>query len=90
MKKFLYLLLMPLLVLASCEKPEPEPEPVVGKITLSTESELVFSDEGESQQVAFEATLEWEAASNQDWLTVEPKAGQAGEAAVTLSHAQQK
>ena len=79
---------MPLLVLASCEKPEPEPEPVVGKITLSTESELVFSDEGESQQVAFEATLEWEAASDQDWLTVEPKAGQAGEAAVTLRAAQ--
>lgn len=36
MKKYLYLLLMPLLVIASCEKPENEPEQdqVVGKITL--------------------------------------------------------
>ena len=61
---------------------------MVGKITLSTESELVFSDEGESQQVAFSATLDWTAASDQDWLTVEPKAGQAGEGAVTLRAAQ--
>ena len=84
MKKLLYLLVMPLLAIVSCEKPEPEPEPVVGKITLSTESELVFSDEGESQQVAFTATLDWAATSDQDWMTVEPKSGQAGEAAVTL------
>ena len=84
MKKLLYLLVMPLLAIISCEKPEPEPEPVVGKITLSTESELVFSDEGESQQVAFTATLDWAATSDQDWMTVEPKSGQAGEAAVTL------
>lgn len=84
MKKLLYLLVMPLLAIISCEKPEPEPDPVVGKITLSTESELVFSDEGESQQVAFTATLDWAATSDQDWMTVEPKSGQAGEAAVTL------
>ena len=88
MKKLLYFLLMPLLVLASCEKPEPEPEPVVGKITLQSEDTYVFSDEGESHQVAFTANLDWTAASDQDWLTVEPKAGQAGEAAVTLRAAQ--
>ena len=84
MKKFLYLLLMPLLVLASCEKPEPEPEPVVGKITLLSDDTFVFSDDGESHQVAFEATLDWEASASAEFVTLEPKSGQAGEAAVTI------
>ena len=75
MKKLLYLLVMPLLAIISCEKPEPEPEPVVGKITLQSEASYVFSDEGESHQVAFEATLDWEAAASEDFVIVEPKSG---------------
>ena len=87
MKKYLYLLLMPLLVIASCEKPEIEPEqdPVVGKITLKSDAAIVLSDEGSSEQVEFTATLDWKAVSDQEWLTVTPKAGLAGDASVTMS-----
>ena len=87
MKKYLYLLLMPLLVIASCEKPEIEPEqdPVVGKITLKSDAAIVLSDEGSSEQVEFTATLDWKAVSDQEWLTVTPKAGMAGDASVTMS-----
>ena len=84
MKKYLYLLLMPLLVLASCEKPEPEPEPVVGKITLLSETSYVFSDEGDSHQVAFEATLDWTATASEEFVTLEPGSGLAGEGSVTI------
>ena len=59
-------------------------EPVVGKITLQSEDSFVFSDDGESHQVAFEATLDWTASASQDFVTVEPKAGQAGENAITI------
>ena len=84
MKKYLYLLLMPLLAIVSCEKPEPEPEPVVGKITLLSEDSYVFSDDGESHQVAFEATLDWTATASEDFVTLEPRSGLAGESAVTM------
>ena len=57
---------------------------MVGKITLLSEDSYVFSDDGESHQVAFEATLDWTASSSQSFVIVEPKSGQAGEAAVTV------
>ena len=84
MKNYLYLLLMPLLVIASCEKPEPEPEPVAGQITLASEESIVLSDDGGNQQVAFTASLDWTASADKDFVTVEPKTGQAGENAVTI------
>ena len=87
MKKLLYLL-MPLLAIASCEKPEVEPEPVVGKITLQSEETLIFSDEGESKSVAFEATLEWTASSSEDFIVSEPDKGQAGKVSITLTAGQ--
>ena len=72
--------------MVSCSKPEPEPEPepVVGKITLLSEDSHVFSDDGESYQLAFTATLDWTASASEDFVTVEPKAGQAGENAITI------
>ena len=87
MKKYLYLLIMPLLAIASCDKPEIEPEQdqVVGKITLESDVAIVLSDEGSSEQVEFTATLDWKAVSDQEWLTVTPKAGMAGDASVTMS-----
>lgn len=84
MKKYLYLLLMPLLAIVSCDKPELEPEPVVGKITLTSEDSYVFSDEGDSHQVGFTATLEWTATASENFVTVEPKSGQSGENAITI------
>lgn len=86
MKKHLYLFLIPLALTFSCKEtePEPTPQPVEGKITLKDESSVVLSDEGDSKQVAFSATLRWTAASSENWLTVEPRSGEAGDAVVTL------
>ena len=67
---------------------EPEPEQVKGEITIIGETPSVFSDDGESQQVAFNATLDWKASVDQDFVTLEPKTGQAGEAAVTIKMTQ--
>ena len=67
---------------------EPEPEQVKGEITIVGETSLVFSDEGESQQVAFTATLDWKASVDQDFVTIEPKTGQRGDAAVTIKMTQ--
>ena len=87
MKKHLNLLVIALLAIVSCEKPqlEPEQDQVVGKITLESDAAIVLSDEGSSEQVEFTATLDWKAVSDQEWLTVTPKAGLAGDASVTMS-----
>ena len=87
MKKYLNLLVIALLAIISCENPqlEPEQDPVVGKITLKSDAAIVLSDEGSSEQVEFTATLDWKAVSDQEWLTVTPKAGLAGDASVTMS-----
>ncbi len=79
MKKYRYLLLLPLAIIASCNKPEPEPEPVVGKVTIKTEGSIILSDDGDSKQVVFSANLAWTASSSENWLTVEPRNGQAGD-----------
>ena len=57
---------------------------MVGKITLLSEDKFVFSDEGDSHQVAFETTLDWTASASESFVALEPKSGQAGEAAVTI------
>ena len=79
----LFLLSLPAFVFCTKE-PEPEPEPVVGEITFLSENSLVFSDDGESQQVAFTATLDWTASTGDDFVTIEPVSGQAGENSVTI------
>ena len=61
------------------EQPTPEPEPVVGEITLKGEESLTFSCEGGSQNVAFEATLEWTATASEEFVTVGPLNGDAGD-----------
>ncbi len=85
MKKYLYLLLLPFLVLWGCKETEPEPEPVKGQITVKTTGSVVLSDEGDSKQIAFSATLDWTASSSEGWLSVEPRSGQKGDATVTVS-----
>ena len=84
MNKYLYLFLIPLVLTFSCKEPEPDPQPVEGKILQLTETQVVLSDEGDSKQVAFYATLAWAAVSSESWLTVEPRSGEAGEVVVTL------
>ena len=75
---------LPLFVFCTKE-PEPQPEPVVGKITLLSDDSYVFSEDGETQQVAFSATLDWSATSSEDFVTIEPASGLADvECAITL------
>ena len=57
---------------------------MVGKITLLSETSYVFSDEGENHQVAFEATLDWTATASEEFVTLEPRSGLAGEGSVTI------
>lgn len=84
------------IVFAGCEKslPEPEnpnnpeqptPEPVAGEITLQGEESLLFTCEGGSKNVSFEATLEWAATVDADFVTIGPESGEAGEARITVS-----
>ena len=81
---FAALLTLPMLTFCAKEEAqEPTPE-TVGKIELSGESSVVLSDEGDSYQVPFTATLDWTASSDAEFLTVEPVSGQAGENAITL------
>ena len=67
------------------EQEEPTPEPVVGQITLSSAEAIVLSDEGASQEITFTATLEWTAESSDEFVTVEPESGEAGDAVVTVT-----
>ena len=89
MKKYLYLLLLPLALVWACkEKPELEPVPgttTTGKIELKSEESVVLSDEGDIKQIAFSATLDWTASSSESWLTVTPGSGKAGDVTVTVS-----
>ena len=87
MKKYLYLLLVGLSLAWACEEKEeePKPEPTVGKIELTGEDSVNLPKEGGSAEIAFRATLGWTASSSADWLTVEPKSGEAGDASITVS-----
>ena len=84
MRNYFYLLLIPIALLWACkEEPAPPVDPpvVVGKITLQSTEPVVLSDEGDSKQVVFTATLAWTAAAGQgqEWMTVNPRSGEAGE-----------
>ena len=61
-----------------------EPE-VKGSITLQGEASVVISDEGGSAQIAFIATADWTATTEDEWLTVTPRSGQAGETGITVT-----
>ena len=65
------------------ENPEPEPEP--GKITLKSDEALTFTDEAGSQEIKFDATLEWTASASESFVTVSPASGEKGEATVTVT-----
>ena len=96
LKSLISMMAVVAIVFAGCDKslPEPEnpkdpeqptPEPVAGEITLQGEESLLFTCEGGSQNVSFEATLEWAATVDEDFVTVGPESGEAGEARVTIA-----
>ena len=96
LKSLISMMAVVAIVFAGCDKslPEPEnpknpeqptPEPVAGEITLQGEESLLFTCEGGSKNVSFEATLEWTATVDADFVTVGPAAGDAGEARVTIA-----
>ena len=76
---------LPLMALWGCKETEPEPEPVKGEITLNSSDSIVLSDEGDSKQVSFSATLDWVASSSETWLSIAPKSGQAGDAVISVT-----
>ena len=84
MKKVLFLSLI-LLGLTACDKDKPVVKPVEGKISLKSETSIVLSDDADSKQATFSATLAWTAASSESWLSVEPGSGEAGDATITIS-----
>lgn len=86
MKKVLFLSLI-LLGLTACDKDKPVVKPVEGKISLKSETSIVLSDDADSKQATFSATLAWTAASSEGWLSVEPGSGEAGDATITISAA---
>ncbi len=86
MKRFLFLSLI-LLGLTACDKDKPVVKPVEGKISLKSETSIVLSDDADSKQATFSATLAWTAASSESWLSVEPGSGEAGDASITISAA---
>ena len=86
MKKVLFLSLI-LLGLTACDKDKPVVKPVEGKISLKSETSIVLSDDADSKQATFSATLAWTAASSESWLSVEPGSGEAGDASITISAA---
>ena len=87
--KLMGMLALAAITAACAEKlPEPEnpiPDPVVGEIKNLSDEILVFSYEGGSQDVTFEATLEWTVSSNEDFVTIAPLSGKAGNASITVT-----
>ena len=59
--------------------------PIVGKITLQGEDAFEVSDEGDSFVIDFNATLEWTASSNEEFVSVTPTSGEAGDVSITLT-----
>lgn len=85
MRKFLHLLL-PLLLLAACNKPalEPEPEPedqfddtVKGTVKFTAEPKLTFSGLGETKSLFFMVDCNWKITipDEVDWISVSPARG---------------
>ena len=92
-KSFVSMMAAVAIVFAGCDDKLPEPtnpnqevekEPVVGEILLDGEVSLTFPSLGGSQNVAFEATLDWTAESSHDFVSVIP-GGKAGKAKITVA-----
>ena len=73
--------------LAACsdDKNSEQPAPVPGITLDGTGSSLLFETGGGSQSVSFNATVGWTAETDQDWCSVLPASGGAGDASVTVT-----
>lgn len=81
MKKFLLAATVMLAAFAwSCKKQET----VADAVTIKTD-ETVVSVEGGVVSIALNATVAWTAKSSQDWVTISPASGNAGDATIKAS-----
>lgn len=88
MKRYDLILMVCLLAgLAACsdDKNSEQPAPVPGITLDGTGSSLLFETGGGSQSVSFNATVGWTAETDQDWCSVLPASGGAGDASVTVT-----
>ena len=88
MKKALLWVFAAALLIAgiSCKQPEAPAAADEGIITLASSADILFPETGGSSEVIFSATGDWTATANASWVSVEPKAGKAGqELRVTVS-----
>ena len=87
MKRHLYLLL-PVLLMAACNKPDPEPEPkpepevqfddtIQGTVRFTSDPRITFSGLGESKTLLFMVDCNWKITVPEgvDWITVTPSGG---------------
>lgn len=88
MRRYDLILMVCLLAgLAACsdDKNSEQPAPVPGITLDGTGSSLLFETGGGSQSVSFNATVGWTAETDQDWCSVLPASGGAGDASVTVT-----
>jgi len=76
--KILAIAVLGALTIASCNKQDPD------AITIAT-STISFSSEGGIQAIAFTTNVAWKAVASNDWITVTPDAGEAGEGAIIVT-----
>lgn len=80
--RFLSILMLATSTLFACEEKEQPQDGTTpateGAVTLASTADIALPAEGGSSQVAFAATKVWTAAVSADWLSVEPKSGEAG------------
>ena len=79
-KKFwAVILILPLLSFCGKDKPEPEPEPEQPdpEIIVSGDMEISLGCESGSGTLTFTSNVDWTAAADDAWLTVNPASGKA-------------
>lgn len=82
MKKILLIASVLLVAFAvSCKKETP----VEDSLTLKSQSSVTVPMEGDVVSINFNTNVAWTAKSSQDWVTVQPASGEAGDATVKAS-----
>ena len=82
MKRFLLIVSVLLAaVVVSCKKETP----VEDSLTLKSQASVTVPVDGDVVSIAFNTNVAWTAKSTQDWVTLQPASGEAGDATVKAS-----